>query len=109
MSRKKIIVVETSDIGARYSGNSIRNLGFEPVFLVEIKNYQSDTLKQIQEFDYFDINTTSVSEMLCFICAQVWMIEAVTTFLDSRLHLVVELAQALKVRGLDSRPSLAQL
>lgn len=103
MNQKKIIVIETSDIGARYTGMAIRNLGFDPLFLISLKNYQSDTLNQIQEFDYVDMDTTSVSSMLDFIHQKNWSIEGITTFLDSRLHLAVELSEALNVRGLDPK------
>lgn len=46
------------------------------------------------------IETSDIGEeMLRFLTAQNWNIAAVTTFLDSRIHLAIELANRLKVPG----------
>ncbi|MBC7370632.1 MAG: hypothetical protein H7326_03650 [Bdellovibrionaceae bacterium] len=99
--KTKIILIETSDIGARYTAEAVRRLGHEPVFLVNLANYQGDTLQQIKQFEHYQVDTTSIEAMLNFIRLQSWQIAAVTTFLDSRLHLAIQMAQALNVRGLD--------
>lgn len=101
--KKKILLIETSDIGAKPTGEAVRHLGFEPVFLVNLKNYQADTLSQILQYEHYDTDTTSVDSMQAWIEKQNWDVFAVTTFLDSRLHLAIDLASRLQVRGLDPR------
>ena len=100
---KKLIVIETSDIGARYTAEAAKRLGLEPVFLVNSNNYQGDTLAQLRAFEHYEVDTTSVTAMAHFLMQQEWTIAAVTTFLDSRLHLAIELSEMLQVRGLDAR------
>jgi len=103
MKNKKLIIIETSDIGARYTAQAVLRLGFEPVFLVNLKNYQGDTLEQIQECEHYSVDTTNPQAMASFVQNQGWDVEAVTTFLDSRLHLAIQLAKLLNVTGLDPR------
>jgi hypothetical protein len=100
---KKLIIIETSDIGARYTAEAAGRLGLHPVFLVNSQNYQGDTLAQLRTFEHYEVDTTSVTAMAHFLMKQDWNIAAVTTFLDSRLHLAIELSEMLQVRGLDAR------
>lgn len=100
---KKLIIIETSDIGARYTAEAAQRLGLHPIFLVNSQNYQGDTLAQLRAFDHYEVDTTSVVAMAHFLMKQDWDIAAVTTFLDSRLHLAIELSEMLQVRGLDAR------
>lgn len=100
---KKLIIIETSDIGARYTAEAAGRLGLHPVFLVDSRNYQGDTLAQLQTFEHYEVDTTSVTAMAHFLMKRNWDIAAVTTFLDSRLHLTIELSEMLQVRGLDQQ------
>lgn len=98
---KKLIIIETSDIGARYTAEGAQRLGFEPVFLVRMENYQGDTRRQLRNLEFYEVDTTSAASMAEFILTKGWSIAGVTTFLDSRLHLAIELSRILNVPGLD--------
>jgi hypothetical protein len=100
---KKLIIIETSDIGARYTADAAKRLGLDPVFLVNSNNYQGDTLSQLRATEHYEVDTTSVTAMAHFLMKQEWTVAAITTFLDSRLHLAIELSEMLQVRGLDTR------
>ncbi len=41
---KKILIIESSDIGAAYTAQAVESLGFEPVSLVNLKTYSADPL-----------------------------------------------------------------
>ncbi|MGZ3769360.1 MAG: ATP-grasp domain-containing protein [Bdellovibrio sp.] len=99
---KKIIVIETSDIGAKYTSEAAKLLGYEALFLVNLNNYQADTKAQLLECDYIDCDTTSCESLISIIkLNNVENIEGVITFLDSRLTVAVEMAKALRVKGID--------
>lgn len=99
---KKIIVIETSDIGALYTARAAQLLGYEALFLTNLNNYQSDTRNQLLECQYIDCDTTSAESLLQTLKNhKVDEIAGVITFLDSRLTIATELAQKLEVKGLD--------
>lgn len=107
MKPQKLVVIETSDIGARYTAEAAKSLGFEPVFLCRLANYQADTLSQIREYEHYDVATGSAEDLAAFVRAQNWDVFGVTTLLDSRLEVAIECSQILGVRGLD--PAAAKL
>lgn len=97
---KKIILIETSDIGARYTGKAVRELGFEPLFLCQLSNYQGDTLAQLKEFLHIDIATQDAQKLFSMIqTCGIRQIAGVITFLDSRLEIATELAELLGTAG----------
>ncbi|MBX9766806.1 MAG: ATP-grasp domain-containing protein [Bdellovibrionales bacterium] len=105
---KKIILIESSDIGVRYSAEAVRNLGFEPLFLCDMSGYQADPKAQILSCAHFHCDTSSSQSILKFIADNnIQDIEAVITLADSRLKIAVEVAGALGVRGVD--PAVARL
>lgn len=105
---QKLIFLETSDIGARHSAQAARHLGFEPIFLVQIGNYQADTLAQLRAERTIECNTNNVDTMVEALKAHnIQDIVGIMTFLDSKLSLSLELASSLDVRGLD--PAILRL
>jgi len=99
---KRLVFLESSDIGVKYSGRAARALGFEPLFLCELRHYQADPRAQLGEFEVIDCDTLDLSE-LRRVLAGVKDIAAVTTFADTRLRVACELAEELGVRGVDPR------
>jgi hypothetical protein len=100
---KKIVFIETSDIGAAYTAKACKLLGFEPVFLCDLNNIQGDTKLQLdREFlagNVFQANTTSLdslTEALTKNNIDFESIAGVMTFLDSRLELALQLSHFLK-------------
>jgi ATP-grasp domain len=107
---KKIVVLETSDVAARYTGLAIRELGYTPLFLLSgLDQYQSDPRQQLMEFDLMEcVSTTDtnlVTQALSGIAND--SIEAVVTMLDSRITIAQQVAMQLNVKGLD--PALRQV
>ncbi|NJL25239.1 MAG: hypothetical protein HC902_08705 [Calothrix sp. SM1_5_4] len=99
---QSLVFLETSDIGARYSALAARRLGYDPVFLIDPKNYQADTRAQLEKFRTIRCDTTRIAHMMSALdAAGVHDIAGVMTFLDSRLVPAVELSNCLNVSGLD--------
>lgn len=102
--KRKIVVIETSDVGARYTGLAIRQLGFEPLFVVNsIDQYQADTRSQLAEFDILECGNTKDAENIILALSNLPVdnIEAVTTLLDSRIPIAQKISKILSVKGLD--------
>ncbi|MGZ3772558.1 MAG: ATP-grasp domain-containing protein [Pseudobdellovibrionaceae bacterium] len=99
---KKIIVIETSDIGAKYTVKAAEHLGYETLFLANLGNYQADTKKELLESQYIDCDTTSADSLYQTLKQNnIQDIAGVITFLDSRLVVASELAKKLGVNGIN--------
>lgn len=99
---RKLIFVETSDIGARYSAEAARRLGFDPVFLAQMKNYQADTRSQLCEARVLECDTRRAAQILQTLRMEnVKDIAGIMTFLDSRLVPTLTAASLLGVNGPD--------
>ncbi len=97
-----LLILETSDIGARYTGLAARKLGYEPVFLADLPTYQADPLDQLSEFRCISTSTTHSAVLETIVRDQIDApIVGVLTFLDSRLRVAAELAARLAVAGPD--------
>ena len=108
--KKIIVILETSDVAARYTGLAVQKLGFRPLFLLSgLHQYQGDTRSQLQEFDFIECgNSTDTTVVLKALAQfQAGQIEAVVTLLDSRLFTAQQVAHALGIKGLD--PALASI
>lgn len=105
---KKILIIDSSDVGAKYTADAIIEMGYEPIFLVNLDDFQGDTVKQIKRYAYFEVNTKSI-EALEKIIQQYSIrdIEGVFTALDSKIPIAIQLAEKLKVRGLS--PNLLKI
>jgi ATP-grasp domain len=107
---KRIVFLESSDIGVRYSGLAARRLGFEPLFICDLGRYQADTRRQLTEFQVIDLAVRGadlqagvdlILSELEKLDGGLAQIAAVTTFADSRLTLACAVAERLGVAGLD--------
>ena len=102
MDRKTLLILETSDIGCKYTAEAARKLGFSPVFLADLRNYQADTLEQLRRETVLDVPTTDAQHLYKHLQHRgMTGIAAVVTFLDSRLRVATELARLLNVSGHD--------
>lgn len=99
---KKIIFIETSDIGAAYTANACRKLGFDPLFICDLDNVQGDTRKQL-DAELMLGNLINMKSTDALAIAQELErrnisnseIAGVMTFLDSRLEVAIKLGQKL--------------
>lgn len=97
---KYIAIIETSDVGARYTGQACRRLGYEPLFLFQENNYQADTLKQLKEFSHIITSTCDANHLCQVLKKSFYEVAMITTFLDSRLSVAAELAHNMNIPGL---------
>ncbi|HVV67708.1 MAG TPA: ATP-grasp domain-containing protein [Patescibacteria group bacterium] len=100
---KKIIIIETSDVGAAHTAEASKKLGYEPVFIFTPSNYQADTYNQLIKYPHYECSdTTQLEPLIKTIDANnIQNIAAVITMLDSRLNISYQLADFLKVSGID--------
>jgi hypothetical protein len=99
---KKILLIDTSDVGAEYSAEAIKRLGFQPVFLVNLADFHAETKQQIQQYEHYDVQTNSVDTLKKTITAcDITGIAGVVTLLDSKIPVAIALADWLKVKSLD--------
>lgn len=97
----KILIIDTSDIGASYTAKALLSLGYEPVFLINLNDFQGDTVKDVTQYQHYHVNTKSLSELLDLIKKEnMDSISGVFTALDSKIPIAVELATHLKVRSM---------
>lgn len=107
---KKLVFIETSDIGAAYTARACEKLGFSPLFLCNKKNIFGDTRDQLEseclKGYVIDTDTSSVPFLLKALedhHVDQHEVAGVMTFLDSRLEVAVNLRKALKAPlGLES-------
>lgn len=106
--RKKILLIESSDVGAGYTARAVESLGFEPVFLCDLKAYAADPLAQISRYRHYDCDTETSKSVLGRIDQlRLGNIAGVISTADTRLKVALEVAMALRVPGLD--PSVSNL
>lgn len=101
MSRERLVLLETSDLGAPYLAEATRRMGLEPLFLCELAAYQADTRRALEAAPHVDTPTDDVPLLAALLRARGEALYGVATLADHRLITAVELAQALGVRGLD--------
>lgn len=105
---KKILLIESSDVGVAYTAQAVESLGFEPVFLVDLKCYSADPLAQIRRYRHYDCDTSTSKSVLGRIDElRLTGIAGVISTADTRLKVALEVAMALRVPGLD--PSVSNL
>lgn len=105
---QKMIFIDTSDVGADYSAQAAQALGFEPVFLIDLDEFQGDTVQQVQQYKYFHADTQSVPELLNVIEQHnLQNIEGVISTLDSGIPIAIQLADRLNVTSMP--PILSEL
>ncbi len=99
----KIIIIETSDVGAAYTAEAVKRLGYQPIFICTMSNYQSDTYNQIIKYTYYDCNDTTQIEPIVKVIESndIEDIVGVITMLDSRLSVSFDLARYFNVPGVD--------
>jgi len=97
---KRLVFIESSDIGVKYSGHAARALGFEPLFICDLRCYQADLRAQLDEFEVIDSPTASTEQVGRHL-ESLSNIAAITSFADIRLCVASEVAARLGVRGID--------
>ncbi len=101
-----IFIVEASVIGPMYINKAVKELGYKPIFLVNLKNQEGDSLKQILNSEFIECETTNVDSLINAIKKFQNSIAGIITFLDSRLKLVSEVAEYFSIPGIDSKVPL---
>ncbi len=105
---QKIIFLDTSDVGARYTAEASIQLGFEPIFLINLDEFFGDTKDQISKYHHYHVDTKSINELIKVIQDNhINDIAGVMTMLDSKITIAIELSKILGVNGMD--PALVHL
>ncbi|WP_394826508.1 acetyl-CoA carboxylase biotin carboxylase subunit family protein [Pendulispora albinea] len=95
---RKLVIVESSCVGADYMGRAAIQAGYQPIYLSSKAGSQGDTRAQMQRYTCIECDTSSVETMASAL-AGVDGIEAAVSFCDTYIMNAVRLAQALSVRG----------
>ncbi len=99
---RKLIIIESSCVGAAYTGNAAKLLGYEPIFLTDSYGSQGDLLEQMKKFNLINCDTSSVDNMLSSLKqSNITDIAAVITLCDTTIMLAVELAELLNVPSIN--------
>ena len=106
--REKIVFIESSDIGVEYSARAAELLGYEPVFLCDLADYQGDPRSQLLARNVIDGDTSSIERVIELLWINsIAQIAGVISFADSRIAIACGVALKLGVRGLD--PAVVRL
>lgn len=99
---KRILFIESSDIGAFYTAEGARRLGYRPLFVCDFSGIQGDTrlklLREKEQGNLIEADTKSEDSILSALKTagiSAEEIAGVMTFLDSRLQLAFQLGQTL--------------
>ncbi len=98
--KKRLVFIESSDIGVKYSGQAARALGFEPLFLCDLRHYQADPRAQLSEFEVIDCPTANIDDLGRRLQSYT-DIAAITSFADIRMRIAYETARRLGVQSID--------
>ncbi len=99
---KYLAFIETSDIGVQYCSEAAKRLGFTPIFLINLSQYQGDTKTQILSHSYIDIDTSDRVKVHAALKTLGSQLGAVTSLLDNYIGMAIEMAEAFDCLGLDS-------
>jgi hypothetical protein len=101
---KKIIIVGTSWVIAKYLDQAITSLGFKPVFLVNIDFYSTEIAEIIKQSEWYHVDINSYETVERFLEEhrdQIGEIGAITSLADSKLVTARKLADKFNVAGPD--------
>lgn len=106
---KAILFLGTSLVGAQYTAESIKALGYYPVFLVKITDYSGDARRALKKSEYYEADVNSLADVRRAIKEHQLQskIVAVTSLLDETLHIACQIAKECNILGPD--PALASL
>jgi hypothetical protein len=106
---KAILFLGTSLVGAQYISDAVLELGYRPIFLLNIEDYSGDPRRAIESCEYYKADVNSLDDILRAINEHPFMDEvvAVTSLLDETLHNACSVANQFKIAGPDA--ALAQL
>jgi|GEM_PF-6060338 hypothetical protein len=103
-----LLIVESACVGAAYTGEAARALGYHPVFLTDPAATQGDTLEQIERYDHLYCDTGSVAAMAVAVDqAGIGEVGGVISLCDTSIPISIDLAQAYGARSIN--PIVKQL
>jgi hypothetical protein len=103
-----LLIIESACVGAAYTGEAARNLGYHPVFLTDPAATQGETREQVERYTSLRCDTSSVEAMVLAVeRAELGDIAAVISLCDTSIPISVDLAQAIGARSIN--PIVRQL
>jgi hypothetical protein len=105
---KAILFLGTSLVGAQYISDAVSELGYRPIFLLNIDEYSGDPRRAIERCEYYQADVNSLSDILRAIRENNLTNNAiaVTSLLDETLHHACAVAKQLNIQGPDAALSL---
>lgn len=98
-----LVIVESACVGAAYTANAAKQLGYRPLYLADGHNSQGETLTQMKQFDLLMCDTNSVTAMeIALKKTDVADIKAVISLCDTSIMNAIELAERLGVKSIHS-------
>jgi hypothetical protein len=98
--KEKIVLVESSCVGADYMGRAVANAGYEPIYLGSRSGSQGDTRAQMRRYRYLECDTSSAPAMASALdAAKLDGVVAALSFCDTYIMNAIGLARALGVRS----------
>ncbi|CAE6870502.1 hypothetical protein R75465_08252 [Paraburkholderia aspalathi] len=99
---KPLIVVESSCVGARYTGYAAQAIGYRPVFLTDPGFGQGETHDQMAEFEVIHCDTGDTSDMLTALRNHgIDDAVAAISLCDTNIMSAVELAERLDILSIN--------
>lgn len=100
---KNILIIDTLDVGAEYTAQAIKLLGYNPIFIFNQVAYQGDTLLQIKKYQHYHMLRTNDPQSIFELIQEknILDIAAVVSLADSRLKTVADLSKILNIPGND--------
>lgn len=96
---KTLVIVESSCVGATYTGKAAQLLGYKPLFLADKHGSQGETRERMDAFDVLECDTSSIERMMSALDrAGIADVGAVISLCDTNIMSAVELGEALGAR-----------
>lgn len=98
---KYLVVVECTDAGGIEIGMAVIRMGYRPLFLLDPTHYKTDLGLSLQNFDFINVDTSCVNEIIRELLPIKNQIAGVTTLVDSKLSIAAKVAKELSIPGPD--------
>jgi len=100
---KSVLLLGSSSVGAKYTKKALENLGYLPIFLLKIDEYQGTPRQAIEACEHYEVDVSAIEDIESAI-NQYQLAEksiAITSLLDELLPNVCAIAKKYRLIGPD--------
>ncbi len=101
MKKKYFVLLESTDAGAFEMGMAIVQMGYTPLFLIDVNNYKADLITALQNFEWINVNTQSEEEIINILSPLKDSIEGIASLVDSRIAMAATISKKMNIAGPD--------